>query len=363
MGRRLCQVTICVQALLQQTSAAEYYAHRSEPTFTGRAGDIHWQHDILLATFEDLTGRGYSLGRHIQDTRCYLICIVRCEGCSAAAHVQKRRREASIRLSFPARPFLYDIASLDPRCCVASTSSWKDDRCTPDPFTIFVFPELSIFTMYIWTLLLVQAALVRSVTFTLGCVRYPSVCNHRCYSVFVAGRPQTVTWDAPTGATKTARRTAAGAIPNPCCGRIAAPAACFDTNGGTVPFTSPDEYPYASTLESVSTSPIIRCTGEEENVEEGRNFGSLTQLNTAEGGCGRRGPCSINIAFSFLTAEYVTQTKTTNLRANARSSTPFCNAGGAGLPNDGFEFTLAGGTFVPARRSKIIYMSCRMRVD
>ncbi|PSK53873.1 hypothetical protein B9Z65_7679 [Elsinoe australis] len=187
--------------------------------------------------------------------------------------------------------------------------------------------------MYIWTLLLMQAALVRSVTFTLGCVRYPSVCNHRCYSVFVAGRPQTVTWDAPTGATKTARRTAAGAIPNPCCGRIAAPAACFDTNGGTVPCTSPDEYPYASTLESVSTSPIIRCTGEEENVEEGRNFGSLTQLNTAEGGCGRRGPCSINIAFSFLTAD-----------------TPFCNAGGAGLPNDGFDFTLAGGTFVPARR-------------
>lgn len=207
--------------------------------------------------------------------------------------------------------------------------------------------------MYAWTVFFLQAALVQAVTFTLGCVRYPSVCNHRCYSVFVAGRPQTVTWDAPTNVTKEARRRAAGAIPNPCCnGRIPRPATCFDTDGGIVPCTSPDEYPYASTLESVTRSPIIRCTGEEENVEEGRNFGSMTQLNTAEGGCGRRGPCSIDIAFSFLTVKYATQIKTTNPRANEISSTPFCNAGGAGLPNDGFEWTLAGGTFVPAKRSK-----------
>jgi hypothetical protein len=130
----------------------------------------------------------------------------------------------------------------------------------------------------------------------------------KCYATYVAGKPSSFDWAGALGKTfKNNNRKAAGTVPNPCkcrkrtgTGLIAAPSVCYDVSGSQVGCTSPDEYPYASTPlgGQASGSVIIRCTGENENLKEGKELGTLTQTGVSKGGCGNVSPCRINLAFA-----------------------------------------------------------------
>ena len=146
-----------------------------------------------------------------------------------------------------------------------------------------------------------------NVNFMLGCGLYPQVCNNKCYAVFVAGAPQTVTWSGASKAVVSSRRRTAGTVPNPCCANlITAPPVCSNIDGTEVACTSPDEYPYASTNEygnGPGNGPTsIRCTGIEENEYEGlTDYNRNTLIRTiADGGCGRTPGCRITIGFEFV---------------------------------------------------------------
>lgn len=168
---------------------------------------------------------------------------------------------------------------------------------------------LSVKMRFLLPSLLLNAAVAQGVTFALTCSNYPSVCNHKCYATYVAGKTDIANWDAPSKALKTNRRMAAGAIPNPCCPnaqaphQIKAPAgnSCYEPDGTRVACTSPDEYPYASTVEGGqgTGSALIRCTGALENSKEGADLGGFLTRNIADGGCGSVRGCRFNIAYAF----------------------------------------------------------------
>jgi hypothetical protein len=54
-----------------------------------------------------------------------------------------------------------------------------------------------------------------SITYTIDCAKYPSVCNHKCYAVYVAGKTDTFDYTGPLGKQKSKNRRASGAAPNP----------------------------------------------------------------------------------------------------------------------------------------------------
>jgi hypothetical protein len=151
---------------------------------------------------------------------------------------------------------------------------------------------------------------VGGVTHTIQCDLFPSVCNHKCYATYVAGKPSSFLYSGPLGEkAKSANRKAAGTKPNPCkcrsktgTGKITAPTICYHPTGARVACTSPDEYPYASTPlgGQGSGSALIRCTGEKENTQEGQQFGNAIGSSVVNGGCGKIYPCSVSIAFASV---------------------------------------------------------------
>lgn len=141
-----------------------------------------------------------------------------------------------------------------------------------------------------------------SVTFVLGCGRYPGPCNNKCYATFVAGRPNNFIWNRPTAQQRAANRVASGASPNPCGVHIAAPPACTHPDGHAVACNSPDEYPYAASTIG-GAGAVLRCTGADENFLEGSELGTIITTRVTDGGCGSVAPCAINIAFSFVGAD------------------------------------------------------------
>lgn len=160
----------------------------------------------------------------------------------------------------------------------------------------------------------VAAVFAQNVNFMLNCVQYPQVCNNKCYAIFVAGAPQTVTYSKRPAEAEQRRRTA-GTIPNPCCnGKMKAPPICSDPDGTEVPCNSPDEYPYASSDEygnGPSGNPTyIRCTGIKENVYEGTQDynNNVLSRRVADGGCGNQRGCRITLGFAFVDIRsYVTR--------------------------------------------------------
>jgi hypothetical protein len=174
---------------------------------------------------------------------------------------------------------------------------------------------LRIFSQMLRALLLAGiylAAHVGGITYTIDCNKFPSVCNHKCYATYVAGKPSTFDYIGPLRKIKDANRRASGAAPNPCtpsrtkagnC-RITAPTTCYHPSGAVVAYTSPDEYPYASTPlgGQGSGSALIRCTGERENIGEGSDFGAMVARSVPNGGCGKIYPCSVNLGFTNLDA-------------------------------------------------------------
>ncbi|OQN97869.1 hypothetical protein B0A48_16180 [Cryoendolithus antarcticus] len=186
-------------------------------------------------------------------------------------------------------------------------------------------------------LFLVAVCLLKSteaVTYGLICSSFPGVCNNKCYATYVAGKSDTFTWNGGlNAATDTARRTAAGTRPNPCCSDITAPPTCYTPAGAVVACTSPDEYPYISSSLG-GAGAIIRCTGPAENRDEGGQYGGIITRGTDEGGCGSIIGCQIQIAFAFVNAE-----------------SPFCTSQAG--PNDGFQWTYSGGTYINAKRDTV----------
>ncbi|KAF2159721.1 hypothetical protein M409DRAFT_70891 [Zasmidium cellare ATCC 36951] len=135
--------------------------------------------------------------------------------------------------------------------------------------------------------------------FNVSCELYPGPCNNNCYAIFVANKRSNLNWDKPTSQTKSKRRRDAGCDPNPCKnGKMDKPSSDED---------SCDEYPYASTVEG-GTGAIIRCTDENENLNEGSALGA------------------------FLTS----------------NDGPYClDEGGA---NDGYEYRKSSGNYIQAKR-------------
>ena len=129
-----------------------------------------------------------------------------------------------------------------------------------------------------------------SITFTLDCTDVAQPCNNDCYGVYVFAKPSELNWDQPTSETKNARRKAAGCDPNPCDGS--------QSFLGDSTHTSCDEYPFAATEEG-GTSSILRCTDEDQNLQEGRLFGGFTSRSLANGGCGSMA-CTFTMAFTNL---------------------------------------------------------------
>lgn len=151
--------------------------------------------------------------------------------------------------------------------------------------------------------LCIRLAASQNVILLLNCNNYPGPCNNKCYAIYVAGKPTLLTWDAPDAGTLYDRRREAGTIPNPCCGRIAAPPTCNDPAGNQAPCTAPDEYPYASTWQGgrATGSNILRCTGQDENNLEGSDLGGMiTRARNnpgfgGTGGCASQAPCQIQL--------------------------------------------------------------------
>jgi hypothetical protein len=176
------------------------------------------------------------------------------------------------------------------------------------------FPPTAVLSM-LQALLLVGiylAAHVGGITYSIECDKYPSVCNHKCYATYVAGKPSSFDYDGPLRAQKEANRRASGAAPNPCkpsrtkarkC-RITSPTICYHPSGAKVQCTSPDEFPYASTPlgGQASGSALIRCTGQDENNEEGSKFGGAVARLVRNGGCGKIYPCNVDMAFQDVDA-------------------------------------------------------------
>ncbi|KAH0282147.1 hypothetical protein KCU62_g9915, partial [Aureobasidium sp. EXF-3399] len=131
-------------------------------------------------------------------------------------------------------------------------------------------------------------------------------------------------------ALKTTRRKQVGAIPDPCCMPNFAPTGCKDENGNLVACFSPDEYLYASTAEGGSRG-LVRCTGEWENIEEGRRWYSVLRTGVSQGGCSYQNGCQVTLAFSFV-----------------GPGSPFCTTHIG--PNDGYEWSKASGSWMLGRR-------------
>ncbi|KAK4502608.1 hypothetical protein PRZ48_006034 [Zasmidium cellare] len=184
------------------------------------------------------------------------------------------------------------------------------------------------FSKMLYTQSLVLLGLLGSVqqvtsfaTFGVSCALYPGPCNNNCYAIFVADKSHNLNWDKPDRKTKDQRRKDAGCEPNPCKnGKIKKPS--NEEN-------SCDEYPYASTVEGGPDS-IIRCTEEDENLNEGSALGGFL---TSNDGCGGE-QCTFTV-----------------MNTKASKDTPYClDEGGA---NDGFEYRKKNGNYIQAKRGKL----------
>lgn len=187
---------------------------------------------------------------------------------------------------------------------LSTQSSFYSTSSTP-PAVLYMLQALLLVGIYL-------AAHVGGITYAIDCGKFPSVCNHKCYATYVAGKPSSFIYAGPLGTVVNANRRASGAAPDPCkpsrtkagtC-RITAPTICYFPTGARVPCVSPDEYPYASTLlgGQGSGSALIRCTGVKEYKQEGSNFGAAVGRSVINGGCGKIYPCNVNMAFSNLDA-------------------------------------------------------------
>ncbi|KAF1348208.1 deoxyribonuclease NucA/NucB-domain-containing protein [Delphinella strobiligena] len=117
------------------------------------------------------------------------------------------------------------------------------------------------------------------------CSKLPEVCSNMCYGSYCLSNGASLTYDDPPAATSSARRTAAGCMPNP--------NRCSTINGYAEGYNC-DEFPFASVeLSGGGTATRVnRCVPSSQNSVQGGTIASFFKGDYCNGG-----PCTFTLGF------------------------------------------------------------------